>query len=216
MKYGRNETRSANSAPVEAKPEERRASFRYPVGQVPALLGWWGSDETDVPEPSYDEAVEAESEPTQDVCTQAKTTGTTVYSAIMARGPAFARVGLLTRGNTKAATPVREAAKAAPVRERKETRHAVPASADTMSLRSCNAQILDLSQSGMSLLSEARPIEGQPVWVRLQEPNTTEWVEAQLRGVTVKEHGKFLVRLMFREACPYDFFKTAVYMKPSS
>jgi hypothetical protein len=82
-------------------------------------------------------------------------------------------------------------------------------------MRSCGARILDISYTGVSLVSEAPLNGGQVIYVRLEGPETTEWVECVLRGVSPREDRTYLVRLAFRETCPYDFFKAAVYGKPT-
>jgi hypothetical protein len=78
-------------------------------------------------------------------------------------------------------------------------------------MRSCRAFILNLSHTGALLVSETAPVEGQSMWVRLDGPETSDWVEGSVRAVSKREPGKFLIRYVFRDACPYAFFKAAVY-----
>ncbi len=112
-----------------------------------------------------------------------------------------------------AAVPALAAVKAAPVHEhpRAEPRPDDPNSSAEPIMQSCQARILDISYTGIRLLSEAIPREGQTVWVRLDGSPVTDWVEGTVRGVSQREPGRFQVRISFRVACPYDFFKTAVY-----
>ena len=78
-------------------------------------------------------------------------------------------------------------------------------------MQTCKARILDISQTGIALLTQATPREGQSVWVRLDGAAGSDWVEGTVRGVSQREPGMFQVRLSFRDGCPYDFFKIAVY-----
>ena len=82
-------------------------------------------------------------------------------------------------------------------------------------MRSCGALVLDVSYTGISLVSEATPRGGQTVFVRLERPQPSAWVEGVVRSIATRERiDDLLVRLAFREPCPYEFFKTAVYGQP--
>ena len=79
------------------------------------------------------------------------------------------------------------------------------------------ARLEDVSLSGARLVAAKLPAVTSPVWVRLQEPATTTWVEAAVvpdsRSLWSKVIGKRRgeVRLKFRSQCPYDFFKLATH-----
>lgn len=211
---------------------DRRASCRYSVDEVPAILGWYEPIEaTDAPA-----APAPEVEGPAQVPPPPKVFDTMTYSAIMARGPAFrgasqpppaakpAAGSAQLRGhaahsplaNGKAATPApaNTRAAAAPEREPVESRPAVQTKGEPI-MQHCRARILDLSQTGISLISEAIPPENQPAWVRLDGPQASDWVEGTVRGISQRDPGRFLVRLAFRDGCPYDFFKAAVYGGPT-
>jgi hypothetical protein len=217
------------------RPEDRRGSCRYPVREFPAQLGWWETPESRRAKPSPNAETKVEPAP------RPKVFDASTYSAIMSRGAAFrggrshlarqpvvesvhlegqAAVSTPTRGNADppvngtlngngdrtnsgAQTPARVEPEATP-------RSDANASSEAK-MQSCRAFILDLSHTGALLVCDAAPVEGQSVWVRLDGPETSAWVEGSLRGVSIREPGKFLVRLAFRDACPYDFFKAAVY-----
>jgi hypothetical protein len=87
-------------------------------------------------------------------------------------------------------------------------------------MKSCSsgARLLDISQTGALVLSEAVPPANQRVWLRLKSPQVTDWVEVVLKGESPEpqETHRHRVRLAFRETCPYDFFKAAVYQAPGS
>jgi hypothetical protein len=84
--------------------------------------------------------------------------------------------------------------------------------------RQVDARIVNLSQSGILLAAECSLPEGrQPVWLRLQEPRVTDWVDAVVlrtsRSLKLRLTGRgtCLARLQFLPTCPYDFFKCAVH-----
>lgn len=84
--------------------------------------------------------------------------------------------------------------------------------------RQVESRIVNLSQTG-ALLAMAAPLpaEQQPVWVRLEEPTVTDWVDAMVvrvsRSLTSRltGQGTCLARVRFLPTCPYDFFKCAVH-----
>ncbi len=118
---------------------------------------------------------------------------------MMARGPAFRRGG-------PASKDVAEARRAEVRREA-----AAAAQPESLQLRSCVGRLVDISQTGLSLVSEAVPATGQRVWARLEGPSPTQWVEVSPRGDAPRGPGPHLIRFAFLETCPYDFFKVAVY-----
>ena len=82
--------------------------------------------------------------------------------------------------------------------------------------RTCGARLLDISQTGLLVLSADRPPADTRIWLRLETPQVTDWVEVVVKGTTPATDGAHRLRLAFREACPYDFFKTVLYKKPGS
>src|SRR3954465_4108204 len=84
--------------------------------------------------------------------------------------------------------------------------------------RQVDARIVNLSHTGALLIAQSiLPSEQRPVWVRLQEPCVTEWIDAIVVRTArslksrLTGNGTCLVRLRFLPTCPYDFFKCAVH-----
>lgn len=177
-------------------PQERRGSYRYPVVDVPAMLGWW-----ELPEQVADEPSTASDPGTRAGAfagaggAAGAATEPTIYSVLMARGPAF-------RKGTQALRERVSKAQRVQVAPRAETK-----------LRSCDVWLQDISQTGMSVTSQVVPEPDRPVWVRLDGAHATVWVEVVLQGIAPLGGGVHLIRLAFRESCPYNFFKAAVYGK---
>ena len=84
------------------------------------------------------------------------------------------------------------------------------------------ARVSDISQSGAAVLVEQAPPlrKDDPVWLRMEHPAPSDWVEARVVAVTVitKRSLLFLtqvvghlVRLQFTGSCPYEMFKTATH-----
>ncbi len=163
--------------------QERRGSCRYPVAEVPALLSWW-----ERPEP-----VEVEVPETLGSGEEGTTAEPTIYSVLMARGPAFRKGSQAFRERTAVTRPESEGA------------HEEP------KLRCCSIRLLDLSQSGMSVSGDTLPALDQRIWVRLEGAHATDWIEVVLRGTSPLGEGSHLIRLAFRDFCPYEFFKAVVY-----
>ena len=46
--------------------------------------------------------------------------------------------------------------------------------------RVSTARLLNISGVGALVVADEKPIKGQAVWVRLEEPAPTEWVEARI------------------------------------
>jgi hypothetical protein len=72
------------------------------------------------------------------------------------------------------------------------------------------SEILNVSTTGLLLQVVESPPEHAKVWVRLEEPNPTDWVEADVVRVESRWGEPKTARLRFRESCPYDIFKAAV------
>jgi hypothetical protein len=206
-------------------PSDRRGSCRYSVDRVPAWLGWWdmrpggGGEENGAGVMETDVLAEA--------VPRRKGGDASTYAAIMGRSPAYrgrshplvfdnpalvaAKLGKEPAGAAREEARTRGKALAERQTAVREKRQEIAKAAAEPQMLTCRARILDISQTGISVLSEAIPLEGQPVWVRLDGTSVVDWVEGSVRGVTPKDASGFLVRLAFRQGCPYDFFKVAVY-----
>jgi hypothetical protein len=79
------------------------------------------------------------------------------------------------------------------------------------------ARLINISSSGALVLAEKRPARGRAVWLRLEVPVATEWVEAtivrivKVPGVLWFRKTAYLVRICFKEPCPYHLFKLATH-----
>jgi hypothetical protein len=82
-----------------------------------------------------------------------------------------------------------------------------------MKQRFMDAEVVDISQTGMAVLGVEIPHPDQKIWLRLEQPYSTDWVEVVLKGSTEPVPGRHLIRLAFAQTCPYDFFKAALYGK---
>jgi pSer/pThr/pTyr-binding forkhead associated (FHA) protein len=172
-------------AAISAK--DRRASCRYPVVDVNAVMSWY--------EPNAISAVILSGPKNGPTLSPAEAT---IYSRVMARWPG-------SRNGTTTSRATLELARD-PMPSIEETR------------KSCvsRGRLLDISQTGMLVLSPTVPPADQRVWLRLESPQPTDWVEVVVKGTSPEGHGAHRVRLAFRESCPYDFFKVALYRKPGS
>lgn len=77
--------------------------------------------------------------------------------------------------------------------------------------RKSPATLLDISQGGAKLVAESSPPRRATIWICLDGPMRTEWVEAEALEVTRLRDGSARVRVAFREICPYTFFEVAVH-----
>ena len=162
---------------------ERRLSFRYPVSGAHCILSWW--------EPVVIETI-------PEPVAASRRAESSIYAAVMARGPAF-RDARAMRASSEA---------------RRERERNTSASAEAnMQLRYSNGMVVDISQTGMAVLGDDVPRTDQMAWLRLERPHPTDWVEVSLKGVSTTDLGRKLIRLVFVQACPYEFFKAAVYGK---
>jgi hypothetical protein len=125
----------------------------------------------------------------------ARSAQTSIHAAVMARGPAFRNVA----ATRQAAEAAREAAE--------------PKPQETMQQRYVQGELVDISQTGMAVLCAEVPRTDRKIWLRLDQPETTGWVEVVLKGYTQPAPEMHLIRLAFVQACPYDFFKAAIYAK---
>jgi hypothetical protein len=76
--------------------------------------------------------------------------------------------------------------------------------------RYSTARLVNLSVSGALLQPKELPPVGQPFWLRLDDPDTPEWIEAKIVEVKDPMLGEKVLRLVFKQDCPYAFFKAAV------
>jgi hypothetical protein len=79
------------------------------------------------------------------------------------------------------------------------------------SCRTQSCKLLDISLSGMSVLSQVAPEGAREVDIKSgtdPEAEDRPWVSLQLvRVVPLKRKGPFKVQLRFPEGCPYDLFR---------
>lgn len=77
--------------------------------------------------------------------------------------------------------------------------------------RKSPSTLLDISHGGAKLIAEFAPPRRSTVWICLDGPRRTEWVEAEALQVNRLQDQTAEVRVSFREVCPYSFFEVAVY-----
>jgi len=71
------------------------------------------------------------------------------------------------------------------------------------------AKLVNVSVTGALVHPAELPPPGQPFWLRLDDPSSPDWIEAKI--VEGKDRvGEKTLRLTFKDACPYAFFKAAV------
>lgn len=81
---------------------------------------------------------------------------------------------------------------------------------DETEFQTRHALILDVSLRGASITADEVP-ETERVWICLDGPTPTDWIEARVVGVVRTRMGPHKLRLAFENQCPYAFFKAAVY-----
>jgi hypothetical protein len=72
------------------------------------------------------------------------------------------------------------------------------------------AQVVDLSQMGLSLLADHPPPSDRQLWIGILENGLLSWSEVNLRSLSHLAPDVHLLRLSFQETCPYELFKAAV------
>jgi hypothetical protein len=72
------------------------------------------------------------------------------------------------------------------------------------------AQVLDISQSGLCLILDRLPPTDRALWIGIGGSNPISWSQVILKSLSELDSGQFLLRLSFVEDCPYDLFKHAV------
>jgi hypothetical protein len=76
--------------------------------------------------------------------------------------------------------------------------------------RTCAGSLQNLSQSGALINAGQAPPETAPVYLCLAGAEPGEWVETTCSVTTRPRDVFYRLRLRFSEACPYDFFRSAV------
>jgi hypothetical protein len=70
--------------------------------------------------------------------------------------------------------------------------------------------ILNISQSGLSLIVACLPPEDRKLWVGMGGAEPGEWAEVAVRSVSEPEPGRYRLGLTFAHGCPYSLFRLAV------
>lgn len=76
--------------------------------------------------------------------------------------------------------------------------------------RNTPAEIVNLSMTGALVKVVAAPPAQQPVWLRLEQPQPSDWFEATIVEVRKRCWRKAFVRLALKNSCPYDVFTAAL------
>jgi hypothetical protein len=66
------------------------------------------------------------------------------------------------------------------------------------------ALLLDISQTGASIALDRLPPPSDEVWLRFEGEGGNDWNEARVVGVETTTSGPHLVRLAFRDPCPFE------------
>jgi hypothetical protein len=72
------------------------------------------------------------------------------------------------------------------------------------------ARIHDISLTGVCLIVDRLPPINRDLWVGLKGARPIVWSRVVLRSLSEPHPGRFMLRLSFKENCPYDLFKLAV------
>jgi hypothetical protein len=74
-----------------------------------------------------------------------------------------------------------------------------------------SAELVNISEGGVLVITAEAPEEGQSVWMRLEGTEPIADVRAEtLEVAPAGSSGNSLVRLKFTARCPADFYETAV------
>ena len=76
------------------------------------------------------------------------------------------------------------------------------------------AELIDISQTGICLLLRQLPPGKGRLWLGSAEHTAGGWAEVILRSVSEPRADRFLLRLSFADHCPYELFKIAVVQPP--
>jgi hypothetical protein len=77
--------------------------------------------------------------------------------------------------------------------------------------RKSPATLMDISHGGSKAIAEIPPPRRSTIWICLDGPRRTEWIEAEVLEVVRRRDNTAEVRMKFREICPYSFFEAAVF-----
>jgi hypothetical protein len=69
------------------------------------------------------------------------------------------------------------------------------------------ARIQEINPLGALLVAMVRPPSGQPVWLRLQEPSPTNWVEVKVARITASGE----IEVVFSGSCPNAVYKAMAH-----
>ncbi|MGO9596566.1 MAG: hypothetical protein ACLP7Q_00930 [Isosphaeraceae bacterium] len=75
------------------------------------------------------------------------------------------------------------------------------------------ARVHDVSQTGLCLIVDRLPPDNRDLWIGLKGTLPVVWSRVVLRSLSEPYPGCFMLRLSFKESCPYDLFKLAVTHK---
>jgi hypothetical protein len=82
-------------------------------------------------------------------------------------------------------------------------------------IHTVEARILDISREGAGLLAEQTPPWGARVRLHLVDRESNTWVDGEVLGVEPKATGGRRIRLLFSDACPTVFLRSAVRSLPA-
>lgn len=72
------------------------------------------------------------------------------------------------------------------------------------------SSILNISQSGLSLIVDCLPPGDRKLWVGMVGVEPGEWAEVAVRSVSVPKPGQYRLGLSFAHGCPYGLFRFAI------
>jgi len=72
------------------------------------------------------------------------------------------------------------------------------------------ASILNISQSGLSLIVDCLPPGDRKLWVGMEGTEPGEWAQVAVRSVSEPKPGQYRIGLSFVYGCPYSLFRFAV------
>lgn len=72
------------------------------------------------------------------------------------------------------------------------------------------ASILNISQSGLSVIVDSLPPGDRKLWVGMEGAEPCEWAEVTVRSLSEPQPGRFRLGLSFAHGCPYSLFRIAV------
>jgi len=85
---------------------------------------------------------------------------------------------------------------------------------DGVQHRTARVHLRNISTGGALVYLGQEPPDSGKAWVRLAGQDVSQWVRAEVLGVTTDDIGNHLVRLTFPEGCPYELFRSAAWGEP--